>query len=242
MLNPVVHVEIHCADATAQQQFYTSLFGWEINADNEWNYGLVQHREGGLGGGISPAMGDPPVARITFRVQVEDLQASLNRAVELGGAVAMPPSDVNAFGEQFSVAAFADPEGNHIGLYYQQPRETSESEASAPSAGCRQVCDFAIAAAIREIIPIVDPVVHCGIHCIDARAQHQFYASLFGWNINAENEWNYGLVQHRERGLGSGISPAMGVPSVARITFHVQVEDLQASLDSEGNFIGLYRQ
>ena len=76
MLNPVVHFEIHCADATAQQQFYTSLFGWEINADNEWNYGLVQHRERGLGSGISPAMGVPPVARITFHVQVEDLPPS----------------------------------------------------------------------------------------------------------------------------------------------------------------------
>ena len=89
---------------------------------------------------------------------------------------------------------------------------------------------------------MLNPVVHFEIHGADATAQHQFYASLFGWNINADNEWNYGLVQRRERGLGSGISPAMGVPPVARITFHVQVEDLQASPDSEGNFIGLYRQ
>ena len=70
----------------------------------------------------------------------------------------------------------------------------------------------------------------------------QFYASLLGWNINADNEWNYGLVQHREGGLDGEISPAMGDPLVARITFHVQVEDLQASPDSEGNFIGFYRQ
>ena len=89
---------------------------------------------------------------------------------------------------------------------------------------------------------MLNPVVHFEIHCADATAQQQFYTSLFGWDINADNAWNYGLVHHREGGLGGGIRPAMGVPPVARITFHVQVEDLQASLDSEGNFIGLYRQ
>lgn len=117
--NPVVHFEIQSANPEAQQQFYAQLFGWNINADNAMNYGLVQHGEGanGIGSGIGSSTDQ--TNRVTFYVYVDDLQASLDQAVSLGGSVAVPPMDLDLEGEKFAIAAFTDPEGNFIGLFHQ---------------------------------------------------------------------------------------------------------------------------
>ena len=118
MPNPVVHFEIGCVDATAQQNFYRNLFDWEITpANEEWNYGLVQHAEGGTGGGISASGEEPAKPMVTFYVQVDDLQAYLDKASGLGAMVVMPPMELEANGSMFSIAALIDPEGNYIGLY-----------------------------------------------------------------------------------------------------------------------------
>jgi len=118
MPNPVVHFEIGCVDAAAQQDFYRSLFDWEIiPASDEWNYGLVQHSEGGIGGGISSSGDDPPKPMVTFYVQVDDLQECLDKAAGLGATAVLPPMDMEAQGQKFAIAAFLDPEGNYIGLY-----------------------------------------------------------------------------------------------------------------------------
>lgn len=59
MGQPVVHFEIIGADGPALHRPYAQLFGWEINADNPMNYGIVA-REGnvnadgvGIGGGVA---------------------------------------------------------------------------------------------------------------------------------------------------------------------------------------------
>jgi uncharacterized protein len=59
MGHPVVHFEIVGKDGDKLQSYYAELFDWDINADNEMRYGLVQ-REGntnsdgiGIGGGVS---------------------------------------------------------------------------------------------------------------------------------------------------------------------------------------------
>ena len=53
MPNPVMHWEISGKNAKKLHDFYTKLFGWEVNADNPMNYGLVDtHSKGGINGGI----------------------------------------------------------------------------------------------------------------------------------------------------------------------------------------------
>jgi predicted enzyme related to lactoylglutathione lyase len=61
MGRPVVHFEIIGKDGAALRSYYSSLFGWEIDADNPLGYGTVP-REGntnpdgaGIGGGIPRA-------------------------------------------------------------------------------------------------------------------------------------------------------------------------------------------
>jgi predicted enzyme related to lactoylglutathione lyase len=113
MPNPIVHFEIVGKDGKKLQDFYSSLFGWKVDADNEWNYGLVDTETPGQGipGGIGPTMDGN--ARVTVYAQVPDLQASLDKAVELGGTVIMPPTEIPG---AVTMAMITDPEGNSFGM------------------------------------------------------------------------------------------------------------------------------
>jgi hypothetical protein len=105
-----VHFEIYGKDAAALRGFYTELFGWEIHADNPMNYGMVHTNAGdkGIEGGV--AEGE---ARVNVVIEVEDLQAHLDRAVGLGGAVVTPVTEIP---NMVTFAELRDPAGNVIGI------------------------------------------------------------------------------------------------------------------------------
>ena len=112
MPNPVVHFEVLGNDAANLQSFYSGLFDWKIAADNPMNYGIVDSQGEGIGGGIGAnEQGAGPA--VTFYIEVADLQASLDKAVSLGGKVVMPVTDIPGM---VVMAQFADPEGNVIGM------------------------------------------------------------------------------------------------------------------------------
>jgi predicted enzyme related to lactoylglutathione lyase len=115
---PVVHFEVIGQDGEKLQRYYSELFGWEINADNEMNYGIVS-RDGnlgpdgiGIGGGIA---GGPPGygGHVTFYVAVPDIEAALQKAESLGGTRVMGPETIMG---GLELGQFKDPEGNVIGL------------------------------------------------------------------------------------------------------------------------------
>jgi predicted enzyme related to lactoylglutathione lyase len=112
MAYPVAHFEIVGKDGPKLHQFYRDLFGWEVKADNPMNYGYVNIGATPLTGGISPPWGGLD-GYVTIYVKVPDLAAHLKRAEELGGKVLLPPTDIPGGG---SIAHFADPSGNRIGL------------------------------------------------------------------------------------------------------------------------------
>lgn len=107
---PVVHFEIYGKEAEKLRAFYTELFGWEIHADNPMNYGLVHTNaeDKGIDGGI--AEGD---ARVNVVIEVDDLQAYLDRAVSLGGEVVTPVTEIP---NMVTFAEFRDPAGNLLGI------------------------------------------------------------------------------------------------------------------------------
>jgi predicted enzyme related to lactoylglutathione lyase len=107
---PVVHFEINARDPRALHDFYSSLFGWKINADNPMGYGLVTAGGKGINGGIGPAQGAP---HVTFYVAVPDLESALRKAGELGGSTVVPPTEIP---NMVTFAIFTDPQGHRIGL------------------------------------------------------------------------------------------------------------------------------
>jgi len=112
MANPVVHFEITGKDGKKLQNFYSGVFGWNIDANNPMNYGIVNAEEGrGIGGGISA--GDGGTRRVTFYIEVDDPQAYLDKVEAKGGKTVMPVTEIPGM---VVLAQFADPEGNVVGL------------------------------------------------------------------------------------------------------------------------------
>ncbi|MEX0875662.1 MAG: VOC family protein [Actinomycetota bacterium] len=111
MSSPVVHFEVVGKDAKKLQSFYADLFDWKIDANNPMDYGMVAAAERGIAGGVGPSPDGG--THVTFYVEVPDLQAALDKAEKLGGTTVTPPMDVPGGP---TLAHFADPEGNFIGL------------------------------------------------------------------------------------------------------------------------------
>lgn len=118
MGQPVVHFEVIGTDAEKLRSYYSGLFGWEIDAGNPMNYGVVQ-RDGntnadgaGIGGGVGAAPEGYP-GHVTFYVEVPDVEAALAKAESLGGSRMMGPDKVM---EGVEIGLFNDPEGHLVGV------------------------------------------------------------------------------------------------------------------------------
>jgi predicted enzyme related to lactoylglutathione lyase len=118
MGQPVVHFEIIGKDGKQLQDYYSELFGWQIDSDNPINYGIVQ-REGntnpdgiGIGGGIGEAP-EGYDGHATFYVEVPDVEAALAKAESQGGSRMMGPEQV---AEGVEIGLFTDPQGHLVGV------------------------------------------------------------------------------------------------------------------------------
>ncbi len=113
MAAPVTHFEIMARDAQRVKEFYAKLFGWSFNDMPEMGYGMVDTGvKMGINGGVGQVE-ENQAPCVTFYVQVEDLQAHLDKAVNLGGTVIVPVTDAAGV---VTFAQFKDPDGNMVGL------------------------------------------------------------------------------------------------------------------------------
>ena len=113
MSSPLIHFEVAGRDPAKLQQFFGEAFGWDINADNAMNYGMV-NLSGDVGGGIGPAPEGDPNGHAIFYVGVDDVEASLQKIESAGGKRIFGPMEVP---EGPTIAHFADPEGHVVGLF-----------------------------------------------------------------------------------------------------------------------------
>jgi predicted enzyme related to lactoylglutathione lyase len=118
MGRPVVHFEVIGKDAKLLQQYYSELFDWKIDADNEMGYGSVPVEGnrtadgGGIGGGVAQGP-EGYGGHVTFYVAVPDVEAALAKAEALGGSRVFGPDTVMGM---MVLGQFLDPEGHVIGL------------------------------------------------------------------------------------------------------------------------------
>ena len=111
--HPVVHWEIGSRDAERLQQFYTDLFGWQVDFNNPMNYGTVTTGgKGGINGGIFQAANGTP-SYLTIYVQVDAVKTALAKAENLGAKTIVPPTPIPGVGV---FAHFADLDGHVIGV------------------------------------------------------------------------------------------------------------------------------
>lgn len=112
MPHPVIHAEIRSQDPDATRQFFDDLFGWKVASEGAFpGYTFIDTGvEGGTYVAISPRQAAED--EVLFFVGVEDVSATLARAVELGGSIVQPAQHVP--GTSFGV--FADAQGHKVGV------------------------------------------------------------------------------------------------------------------------------
>jgi len=112
--HPVVHFEILGSDKKLLEEFYQSIFQWEIDPIEDW-YSVVNPGDGIHGGiGARKQYG----GHVTFYVAVEDVVASLQLIESNGGKTAFGPHPIPDGG---LIAGFLDPEGHLIGMVQGAP-------------------------------------------------------------------------------------------------------------------------
>src|SRR5207244_12867535 len=110
MANPVVHFEVVGKNADALQSFYKDIFNWQIQPAVP---GYAMALPGtGINGGIGGDQGGG-AGRVTFYVEVKDIDSTLRSIEKKGGKTVQQPMDVP---NGPRIALFSDPEGHVIGL------------------------------------------------------------------------------------------------------------------------------
>ncbi len=203
-------VDLMSPDAAASKRFYQALCGWDV-LDNPTDQGgvytqfLVRGQPvAGLGemGPEMKASGAPAVWN--SYVSVQDVEATTERARQLGATVVMPPMQVMDAGR---MAILSDPTGAHFSLW-----EPGEHIGAA-------IVNEPVSLSWNELATS-DPERASG-----------FYRDLFGWSIEVATDDGYRVIENEGRanggimGLGQereGTPPHWGV--------YLAVEDCDASL------------
>ena len=109
----ITHIDIPVADLAAAASFYTELFGWRIaDVPGFEGYPMWQAPNGISGGGLAPR-GEGFTQPRSY-VEVDSIEDTLEKVRAGGGTVLMERSPIS---DTSWWAIFADPDGNHVGLY-----------------------------------------------------------------------------------------------------------------------------
>jgi predicted enzyme related to lactoylglutathione lyase len=115
-LNRPAWVELSSSDAAASRDYYSKLFGWqvEVNPDPQYGgYAIAQIGDQQVGG-IGPTQSaDQPTAWGLY-IGTDNVDALAQKVQSSGGTVVAPPFDV---GDQGRMSAFQDPVGAFISAW-----------------------------------------------------------------------------------------------------------------------------
>lgn len=116
--NRVVHFEIPANQPEALTKFYSEVFGWKFQKASLPGPEYWLCETGSDGPGINGAVmkrQDPRQPWMNY-VDVANIDAILEQAINLGAKIALPKTPVPGVG---ALAAIIDPEGNICGLWEQ---------------------------------------------------------------------------------------------------------------------------
>ena len=149
-------------DADAAMSFYTQLFGWEAEDTMpkgiEGSHYMCRLRGRDVGAIASRPEGAPPVTAWTTYVWVDDVDATVAKALEAGGLVLKESFDALDGGR---IAVIADPAGAALGIWSPGTHKGAQlvNEPGAYSMS--------------------------GLVTSDPEGATRFYPEVFGWGIDA---------------------------------------------------------
>jgi predicted enzyme related to lactoylglutathione lyase len=174
-------IDLSTSDVEAAKEFYTALFGWEADdlpTDQGTLYTMFQLDGKNVAGGgpMDPNMqqqGVPPFW--TSYVKHDDVDAVAARASEAGGTLVLPPMDVM---EEGRMAIVQDPTGATVGIW--QPRNHIGA----------------------QLVNIPNTLVWNELQTPDADAARSFFADVFGWTYDVDENGYVTIVQDGRRHAG----------------------------------------
>jgi predicted enzyme related to lactoylglutathione lyase len=190
--------------------FYTEVVGWKAEPFQGTDYTMWVSRQGPLGGVLKHSeeaarQGAP--ASWLAHVQVDDVDATVERARQLGGRTYKEPTELPTVGR---FAVIADPQGAAIAVF----RPSGEM----PLHDVAEEGEFCW----NELVTS------------DAAAAIQFYADLFGWKILEEMDMGpmgtYRIFGVGAKRLGGIMTAPKDQPSPPAWLFYAETGDLDAAL------------
>ena len=128
----VSQFEISAMDPDGLRRFYALLFGWRFSADGPEPRKLsVMTADSDVIGGAITRTCDGNSGGVRMIVEVDDVLENVCYAEELGGRIIELPHEIISAGRRVTVASFADPEGNRVGLSNGSQRLASARELPA---------------------------------------------------------------------------------------------------------------
>lgn len=211
-----VWFDLMVPDAGAAKEFYGNVIGWTTRPFGDGSSGYEMWTVDGdnsIGGVIAfteetKQAGMPP--HWLGYVSVEDVDATVAKAQQLGGNVMKPADDIPEVGR---FAIITDPQGAAIAIY-----------GSAH--------DF-------DKLPDDMPPKHVGwseLATDDWRAAKDFYAKLFGWVESDTMDMGDGNMysMFKVEGMGSSMGGMFDRPKempVSAWLYYIEVEDLDATIE-----------
>ncbi len=110
-MSAICHIEYETTDIARAQAFFEGLFGWTFKSftDNMVIFGQGEKHIGGLQRVSAVKTSNSP----SVWFDVEDFDAKLGKAVEVGGTILEPKKEVPHVGWSAQVG---DPDGNPVGM------------------------------------------------------------------------------------------------------------------------------
>ncbi len=189
------------SDPARAQEFYTQLFGWEIEVfkPGEMDYAMI--KAGGTShGGFGKAEGGAP-SHWLGHVLVEDADAVASKVEAGGGRILFGPQDIPEVGR---FVAFADPEGAVVSGFQPVGGEGPQSSGVF-------TWDELMAA--------------------DVEAAKSFYGDVFGWAAAAMDMgegFTYTLFRAGDRDV-AGAMPIGDVPAPPNWCTYITPDDIDAT-------------
>lgn len=201
-------VDLTTPDVEGAIAFYGAVHGWTAREVMDGAYWSFEH-EGAVVGGLSSlneeqrAAGMPPAW--SMYVNVPDVAEAIARAESLGGASAVPPTEIPGTG---TMAAVSDPQGGVTLLW--QP---------GPFAGA-------------EVVNEVGAWCWDDLQTGDPAAAAPFYEGLFGWSVTEipGTGGAYMSIAHEGRAI-AGLMRATREIQQPHWTVYIGVDDVDAALE-----------
>ena len=188
-LNKPAWVDLASKDAAGSRDFYSKLFGWDVQVNPDPQYGgyALAKIDGKDAAGIGPAMDPNAPTAWSLYIGTDDIEALARKVTEAGGTVAMAPFDV---GDQGKMAVFQDPTGAFISAW--QGTRMGGFETTAPNS-------FGWAE----------------INARDVDKAIAFYTQVFGWTVKT-SPMGEGQPDYNEFQVdGTSIAGAVDIPADA---------------------------